>query len=188
MTLADSLRPADRTRAFLYDLALVVGGGVLIGLSAQVAVPIPFSPVPVTGQTFAVLLLGGLLGSVRGASAVVAYLVQGVAGLPVFAGGGMGLAHLIGPTGGYLIGFVGAAYLTGYLAERGWNARVATVILAMALGNLVILGVGVTWLGALIGADRAFALGVLPFLVGDALKIALAATVLPLTNGAMKLS
>jgi biotin transport system substrate-specific component len=186
MTLAQSLRPVHRTHAFVYDLVVVIGGSFLIAASAHIALPVPFSPVPVTGQTFAVLFLGALLGSARGASAVLAYLGQGIAGLAVFAGGGAGIAHLAGPTGGYLVGFVGAAYVTGYLAERGWNSRVVSAAAAMALGNGVIYAVGAAWLGAFVGLERAFALGVLPFLVGDALKIGLATVLLPMTSALVR--
>ena len=185
MTLAALFRPAQRAHALLYDTTLVLGSSILIALSAQVALPVPLSPVPVTGQTFAVLFLGALLGGVRGASAVLAYLAEGLAGFPVFTGGGAGIAHLAGPTGGYLVGFVGAAYLTGSLAERGWNARVVSVVAAMALGSVVIYAFGATWLAAFVGADRALALGVLPFLVGDALKIGLAAAALPAIAASM---
>jgi biotin transport system substrate-specific component len=182
MTLAAHFRPAQRAHALTYDLALVLGGSILIALSAQLALPIPFSPVPVTGQTFAVVFLGALFGGVRGASAVLAYLAEGVAGFPVFSSGGAGFAHLAGPTGGYLVGFVGAAYLTGHLAERGWNARVWRVATAMVLGNVVIYAFGATWLAAFVGAGPALALGVVPFLAGDALKTALAAAALPVVT------
>lgn len=179
MTLAQTLRPAHHVLALLYDAVLILGGSILIALSAQVSVLIPLSPVPVTGQTFAVLFLGALLGSARGAAAVLAYLAEGIAGMPVFAGGSWGIMHLLGPTGGYLVGFVGAAYLTGFLAERGWNAKLYTVALAMLLGNVVLHAVGAVWLAFSVGFRNALALGVLPFLVGDALKVGLASVLLP---------
>ncbi len=180
MVYADLLRPTVRRTALLYDAALVLGGSLLIALSAQVAIPLPFSPVPVTGQTLAVLLVGALLGSRRGALAVVAYIAQGLAGLPVFAGGAAGLARLFGPTGGYLVGFVAAAFLVGLLAERGWDRRFGTTVAAMTLGNVVIYAVGATWLAVFVGGlPQAWSMGVLPFLPGDAVKIVLAAVVLP---------
>lgn len=180
MVYADILRPAVRRSAWLYDAALVLAGSWLIALSAQVALPLPFSPVPVTGQTLAVLLMGALLGSRRGSLAVLAYIAQGLAGLPVFAGGALGLARLFGPTGGYLFGFVIATYLVGLLAERGWDRRISTTAAAMALGNLVIYTVGALWLAPFVGGiDQALALGVAPFIPGDLVKIGAAALLLP---------
>ena len=180
MVYADLLRPSMRRSALLYDAALVLGGSLFIALSAQVAIQLPFSPVPITGQTLAVLLVGALLGSRRGALAVLAYIAEGLAGLPVFAGGAAGLARLFGPTGGYLVGFVAAAFLVGWLAERGWDRRFGTTIAAMTLGNVVIYSVGAVWLAVFVGGlSRAWSLGVLPFLPGDALKIVLAAVLLP---------
>ena len=180
MVYADLLRPTMRRSALLYDAALVLGASLVIALSAQVAIQLPFSPVPITGQTMAVLLVGALLGSRRGALAVLAYIAEGLAGLPVFAGGAAGLARLFGPTGGYLVGFVAAAFLVGRLAERGWDRRFGTTLAAMTLGNLVIYGVGAVWLAVFVGGlSRAWSLGVLPFLPGDAIKIVLAAVLLP---------
>jgi biotin transport system substrate-specific component len=180
MVYADILRPAVRRSALLYDAALVLAGSLLIALSAQVALLLPFSPVPVTGQTMAVLLVGALLGRRRGSLAVLAYIAEGMAGLPVFASGAAGPARLLGPTGGYLVGFVAAAYLVGLLAERGWDRRISTTAAAMALGNLVIYAVGALWLAPFVGGiDQALALGVAPFIPGDLLKIGAAALLLP---------
>lgn len=180
MVYADLLRPTVRRSAWVYDVALVLAGSWLIALSAQVAVPLPFSPVPVTGQTAAVLLVGALLGSRRGSLAVLVYIAQGAAGLPVFAGGAFGLSRVLGPTGGYLLGFVAAAFLVGLLAERGWDRRPLTTAAAMTLGNIVIYTVGALWLAVFVGGLRqALAVGVVPFLPGDLLKIAVAAILLP---------
>jgi biotin transport system substrate-specific component len=178
-TYADILRPRTAGRAAVYDLAAALVGSVLIALSAQAAVYLPYSPVPVTGQTLAVLLVGAMLGSRRGALAAVMYLGEGAAGLPVFAYGGFGVGYMLGPTGGYLLGFVPAAYAVGYLAERGWDRRPAATVAAMALGNLIIYALGATWLACLLGVGKALAGGVAPFLVGDAVKIAIAAALLP---------
>lgn len=179
VTVADLLRPCERRLAGFYDLALIVGGSLLIGLCAQVRILLPFGPVPVTGQTFAVLMIGALLGSHRGCLAVLAYLIEGAAGLPVFAFGG-GAAAFAGPTGGYLMGFLPAAYFTGLLAERGWDRRIGTTVLAMVLGNVVIYACGLFWLCCLMGAgQRVLTAGLYPFVVGDLLKIALAAILLP---------
>lgn len=178
-TIADLLRPCEKRRAALYDIALIIGGSLLIGLCAQVKILLPFSPVPITGQTFAVLMIGTLLGPWRGNLAVLAYIIEGAVGLPVFALGG-GFTVLIGPTGGYLVGFVPAAYITGLLAQKGWDRRIGTTVLAMVLGNIVIYAFGLFWLCCLMGINRAvLSVGLYPFIVGDLLKIALAAAVLP---------
>jgi len=185
MTFVDAI-PAGKlkTHAWLYDSFLVLGGSFLIALSAQIAIPLPFSPVPITGQTFAVLVVGMLLGRWRGTAAVFVYLAEGVLGLPVFAGGVAGLAKIAGPTGGYLVSFVPAAFLVGYLAEKGWDRKVSTTFFAMILGNIVIFGFGALWLAKFVGINQAISLGVLPFLAGDVVKIGLATIVLP---GAWKL-
>ena len=168
--------PLDWTRSAL----LVAGFSLLTALAAQVAVPLPFTPVPLTGQTFAVLLTGALLGPRLGALAMLAYLAEGAAGLPFFRAGAGGVGHLSGATAGYLFAFPAAAYLTGYLAERGWDRRYFPAAAAMALGSLVILAGGWAWLTALTGdAVQAFRLGVGWFIVGDLVKIALAAAALP---------
>ncbi len=168
--------PLDWTRSAL----LVVGFSLLTALAAQVVVPLPWTPVPLTGQTFAVLLTGALLGSRLGALAMLAYLAEGALGLPFFRGGAGGVGHLSGATAGYLLAFPAAAYVTGHLAERGWDRRFLTAAAAMALGSLVILACGWGWLTLLSGnAAQAFRLGVAPFLPGDVLKIVLAAAALP---------
>lgn len=160
----------------------VVAASLLIVLGAQVQVRLPFSPVPVTLQTFAVLLAGALLGSRRGALAVLAYLAQGLMGLPVFAGWRGGVAHLLGPTGGYLLGFVAAAFVTGVLFERGWGAKPISAFLALLAGNAVIYALGLPWLALYVGAGRAVALGLAPFVIGDAAKIVCAAALLYSSN------
>ena len=176
-TMAGALAaPMDWTRSAL----LVAGFSLLTALAAQVVVPLPWTPVPLTGQTFAVLLTGALLGPRLGALAMLAYLAEGAAGLPFFRAGAGGVAHLSGATAGYLFAFPAAAYVTGHLAERGWDRRFVTAAAAMALGSLLILAGGWAWLTFLTGdAARAFRLGVGWFLVGDLVKIALAAGALP---------
>ena len=168
--------PLDRVRS----VVLVVAFSLFVALAAQVAVPLPWTPVPVTAQTFAVLLTGALLGSRLGALALLAYLAEGAVGLPFFQGGTGGLAPLFGPTAGYLFAFPAAAFVTGYLAERGWDRRYLPAAAAMATGSLVILAGGWAWLAIFLrsGAE-AFRMGVAPFLFGDLLKIALAAAALP---------
>lgn len=167
-------------RPHLHEAILVLAGSALIAVSAWIAVPLPFSPVPVTAQTFAVLLVGSALGARRGAAAAIAYLGEGSLGLPVFAGGSGGAHVLAGPTGGYLAGFVAGAWLCGFLAERGWDRRVLTTVVSMVLGNVAILLPGVLWLSRFVGTERVLALGLTPFLPGDVVKIAAAAVILPL--------
>jgi biotin transport system substrate-specific component len=170
--IADVIRPANAKTAWIYDAALVAGFSLVIALGAQVAIPLPFTPVPVTLQTLAVLLAGCMLGSGRGALAVIAYLGEGFAGLPVFSGGTAGLSHLLGPTGGYLLGFVAAAFVVGMFAERGAaRSRLGTLVM-LIVGNVVLYVPGVIWLGVYTGMDRAVSLGFLPFVVGDLLKTA----------------
>ncbi|SFP28414.1 biotin transport system substrate-specific component [Amycolatopsis arida] len=166
--------------ALARDITLVVAGAALTGLAAQVVLPVPGSPVPMTGQTFAALLVGAALGWRRGGAALLLYLVAGAAGVPWFNGGSAGL---FGASAGYVVGFVFAAALVGALAGRGGDRTPLRTAGTMALGNLVIYAVGVPWLMATASLDLTggLAKGVLPFLVGDALKIAVAAGLLPAT-------
>ena len=177
-TVVDVFRPDEKISAILYDSIVVICGSLILCLSAQVKVYLPISPVPITGQTFAVLMLAALLGSRRGVLAIIAYLIEGASGLPVFAGG-IGPAVLIGPTGGYLVGFVAAAYVVGRLAEMGWDRRVITTIAAMLAGEIALYTFGVCWLAIMTNIRTALVIGLYPFIVGDILKIALAAAVLP---------
>ena len=155
---------------------LAVGGTVLLAISAKVQVP--FWPVPMTMQTFVVLMLGIAYGSRLGASTGVLYLVEGAVGLPVFAKGA-GMAYLIGPTGGYLIGFVIAMYVVGLLAEKNWDRSVIGIIGAMLIGEVIIFVLGVGWLATIIGFNKAIAGGLTPFLFAEFFKIALAASTVP---------
>ena len=179
-TLSTVLRPASRGLTLLYDAATVAVSSIAIALSGQIAIPLWFTPVPVTLQTLAVLLVGASLGWRKGSLAVILFLAEGAAGLPVFSAWGSGIAHLVGPTGGYLTGFLVAAALTGFLAERGWDRTPARAALAMFFGNVAIYLVGLSWLAAFVGLERAPALGLYPFVVGDCLKIAVATGALPL--------
>ncbi len=165
--------------ALLWKAALVLGGSALIAIAAQISVPM--FPVPMTLQTLAVLLVGLTFGSRLGAITLIAYLAEGAMGLPVFAGGKMGVATLMGPTGGYLFGFVAAAFVTGWLAERGWDRSVVLTALAMAIGNLVLYVPGLFQLQLVTGAEWAkiWAWGAGPFLIGDAVKLVIAALVVP---------
>lgn len=159
-------------------LLLAVAGSLLLALSAQVEIPLV--PVPITMQTFVVLVIGVAYGWRLGALTLLLYLVEGAAGLPVFAGGAAGIGVLVGPTGGYLLGFVVAAAVCGWLAEKGWGRRPTTTFAAMFIGTLIIYAFGLMQLGTVIGWDKpVLELGLYPFLVGDLLKIALAMVVLP---------
>lgn len=160
------------------DAALVLGGAALTGLAAQVVLPVPGSPVPFTGQTFAALVVGAALGWRRGGVSMLLYLVAGALGLPWFNGGTSGLS---GASAGYIVGMVVGATLVGALAARGGDRTVGRTLATMAVGNVVIYAIGVSWLigSTGFGVGHALAVGVLPFLIGDAVKIALAAGVLP---------
>lgn len=160
------------------DIALVAGSAAFVGLAAQVAIPLPFTPVPLSGQTFAVLLSVAALGAARGALGMLLYAVAGVAGLPWFAGQQSGWSI---PSFGYVLGFVLAAVVVGALARRGADRTVARTAGLMVVGNLCIYAVGVPWLMASVGTGfgHALVLGVAPFLVGDAVKILLASMLLP---------
>jgi len=175
-TVADVLRPSEKRYAFVYDVALIIGGSLVIGVSAQIAVGYP---VPITAQTFAVLMIAALLGARRGTACLVTYLGEGAIGLPVFAQGKSGVVAFGGPTGGYLVGFVVAAFVVGLLAEKGWDRKFQTTVLAMIIGNIIIYAFGQIWLWNLIGVRTALSLYLLPFIPGDLLKIALAAALLP---------
>jgi biotin transporter BioY len=164
---------------FLWDVVLVVGFACLTAALAQISFWI--GPVPITGQTFAVLLTGALLGSRRGALSQLSYLAIGATGIPYWfaLGGPAGIARLVGPTGGYLVGFVAAAFLVGWLAERGWDRRVWTAIPAMLSGSVVIYIFGLSWLAHFISGGSLLQAGLYPFVIGDFIKVVAAALVLP---------
>ena len=176
LTLADVAVPRPH---LLSNAVLVVGAGLLTALSARIEIAVPWSLVPITGQTFAVLLSGAVLGARRGFLAQGLYLAAGAAGLPVFAGGAAGAHIFAGPTGGYLAAFPLAAALTGWLAERGWDRRFPTMLAAMLLGSAVIFGLGLAGLARFVPAETLLAQGLLPFLPGDLIKSSLAALVFP---------
>jgi biotin transport system substrate-specific component len=192
ITIGDFLVPvmvSERIGARLRHLALIVAGALLIALSANISIPVPGSPVPVTGQTFAVLLVGGALGYRRGLLATLLYLGLGLL-LPLYAQHHSGIetfgklqdGHLLlGTNGGYLLGFVFAAALVGRLAELGWDRHIGGALGAMFLGNLVIYAVGLPWLMAATQKDLGWVIanGLTPFLIGDALKLLLAAGLFP---------
>ena len=177
-TLADTLWSQSVPR----NLLLAVAGSLALVASAKAQVP--FWPVPMTMQTFVVLVIGMTFGWRLGAATVLLYLAEGATGLPVFANSperGIGFAYMVGPTGGYLAGFVLAAAVTGFLAERGFGRTVVSAFAVLLAGVVAIYLPGVLWLGAVVGFDKPLlSLGVLPFLPAELLKVALAAAVLPL--------
>jgi biotin transport system substrate-specific component len=170
-----ALAPLDSVRS----AGLVIVFSLFIAACAQFTIHI--GPIPITGQTFAVLLTGMLLGSRLGAAAVIAYLIEGAIGLPFFAGGGAGLVRFLGPTAGYLVAFPAAAFIVGAFAEHGWDKRYETAVAAMAIGSAIIFLGGWAWFAILTNTSpvAAFKLAVMPFLLGDVIKIALGAAVLP---------
>ncbi|GAA6754885.1 biotin biosynthesis protein BioY [Thermus sp. 2.9] len=174
-------------RTLARDLSLILAGSLFVALTAQVAIPLPFTPVPLTLQTLGILLVGAALGSRLGFLALLAYLLEGAMGLPVFAGGTGGVARILGPTGGFLLAFPLAAGLVGLLVERfGLDRSFFGTLLAMLLGNALLYLVGLPWLGAwLVGVGKftgmggLLAMGLFPFLPGDLVKAVLAALLLP---------
>lgn len=178
-TLANVIWPA-KSNTMVRNVFLAIAGSLLLWVSAKIH--IPFYPVPMTMQTFVVLGLGAAFGWRLAMATVLLYLVEGAAGLPVFSGTpekGLGLAYMAGPTAGYLVGFVAASGLVGWLAQKGADKNVFKMFAAMLLGSAVIYLFGVTWLSSLIGTEKALTFGIMPFLYGDLLKSALAAALFP---------
>jgi biotin transport system substrate-specific component len=166
---------SDRTADAMRILVLVVLGTVLLTVAAKINLPLPF--VPMTLQTLVVLVIGAVYGWRLGTATVLVYLVEGAIGLPVFAGPSGGLAALLGPTAGYLFGFVVAAFVTGLLSGRGWDRSVLRLFVAMSIGHISILALGFAWLafGMKLGTEKAWLVGVLPFLAASIVKSALGA-------------
>lgn len=164
-----------RQSGLLRDAMLILTGSWIVAACAQIEIPL--WPVPVTGQTFGVLLIGAMLGRKRGAAAMAGYLLQGSIGLPFFAGGASGFHHLAGPTGGYLIGFIAAAWITGLLFERGWGRSFGPACGVMALATAAIFVAGLAWLAAFVPMEGVLQAGLFPFIPGGILKIAAAAAV-----------
>jgi biotin transporter BioY len=177
LTLSGATLSNIKTLSFVRDLALVMVFAVLTGLSAQLKIEI--GAVPITAQTLVVLLSGVLLGSKKGAASQAAYLFMGLSGLPWFARGG-GLAYLFSPTFGYILGFVLAAFVTGFLTEKGWGKNIKTMILALLFGELAIYSLGLLWLYPFVGTEKVFIVGFYPFILGEFLKLSLIILFLPL--------
>lgn len=172
---------AVRRTGILVDAALVVTGALLVAASAQIRIPLPFTPVPITGQTFGVLLVGASLGPWHGASSLSLYVLLGGLGLPFYAGASGGWDIIGGATGGYLLSYPIAAWATGKLAERGWDRKIGSSIGAMLTGNVIIYLIGLPWLAWQVntGLEKTLELGLYPFIPGDTLKLYLAAALLP---------
>jgi len=184
LTIGDFLVPirvSDRLHTRLRHIALIAIGVLLIAAGAKISIIIPGTPVPITGQTFGVLVAGGALGFRRGIAATGIYVLLGVVGLPFFALNKTGIEVLWGTNGGYLIGFIVAAAIVGRLAELGWDRNILGAIGAMLIANAAIYVIGVPWLAAVagFGPDEAIQKGLVPFVVGDLIKLALAAVVFP---------
>lgn len=167
--------PQDRNARLVVQVLLVLVGTALLALAAKITVP--FWPVPMTLQTLAVFLISAVYGRNLAVATLLAYLVQGAIGMPVFATGA-GLSYIVGPTGGYLAGFVVAAAIVGHAADKGLDRKLFVMFGAMMLGEVAILALGAAWLAVLMGAEKALAFGVGPFIVTDVVKIALAAVTL----------
>lgn len=175
-TLADRLF----ARGVTMDIVLIAAGAALTAIAAQVQVPL--WPVPITGQTLAVLLVGSSLGALRGTLAMVLYAVLGMVGLPVFSDASSGMGVILGPTGGYIVGFMFAAAFTGWVAQRSWDRRILRSLLAFTGGTIVTFLVGLPWLAVTLGLDlqQTLQAGLYPFIVGGAVKAVMAAGVVTL--------
>lgn len=163
----------------LRTAAVVTGMALIIALCARIEIPLPFTPVPLTGSTLGVLYAGALLGSRRGAASVGLYLLLGLVGLPFYAGGASGAGHFVGATGGYLIGFLPAAWLCGRLSERGWDRSPLTAFGQMLLSSTIIFACGLAVLSFYVPKGELLAKGLYPFLLGDLFKSSLSAALLP---------
>lgn len=172
--------PQQRGYRIAAQLFAALAGSIILALSSKFSVP--FWPVPMTLQVLAVFLIGAAFGRNLAFATVVLYLAEGVAGLPVFAGGG-GAAYLLGPTGGYLVGFVFAAYVAGWAAEKGFDRQPLKLLAAMLVGEVIILGLGAAWLAVLLGTEKALTFGIGPFIVTDLVKIALAVAIVTGVRG-----
>ncbi|EQC50599.1 biotin transporter BioY [Bacteriovorax sp. DB6_IX] len=164
-------------KGHLTNLLLIVAGVVFLALMAQVAIELPFSPVPITGQTLGVLIIGSLYGARRATMTTLSYLVVGAVGMPVFSAGSFGLAKILGPTGGYLIGFVIAAAVMGIFAQHKKDRNLWHALVSFAIGHTLVFACGLTWLSFYVGVDKTFQLGLFPFIPGMIVKTVLAAGV-----------
>jgi len=179
---AATLRTATiPSSSVLTDAALIVVGAGIIAASAQISIKLPFTPVPITGQTFSVLVVGASLGMIRGAASALLYVLVGMLGAPIYASGNGGLDVITGASGGYLVGYPFVSALTGWLAEQRWDRRFSSAVGAMLTGNVVIYLFGLPWLAVVLntGLEKTLELGLYPFVPGDTFKLYLAAAALP---------
>jgi biotin transporter BioY len=179
LTLIEAVLPRveNKILEITKDVVLVLSFAILTGISAKLKIEI--EPVPITFQTFAVLLSGALLGSKKGAISQLTYLLMGLSGLPWFARGG-GISYLLSPTFGYIVGFIFTAFFVGWLSERGFDRQIVTAILAMLIGNILLYIPGLFWLARFVGLGKVLSVGFYPFIIGDLLKILLAGLTLPM--------
>jgi biotin transporter BioY len=180
LTYSEIFKPKDKIYGIVYDFVLVITLSLLVGISAKIKIFLPFTPVPITFQTFSVLFFSVLLGSKKSLYMILTYILEGIIGLPVFSKGG-GVEYFLGPTGGYIIGFLVAGYVVGFLAEKGFDKNFFTTLLTMVIGNIIIYFFGIIWLSKFVGGiTNAIILGVVPFIIGDSIKIFLSGIFLPL--------
>lgn len=174
-TLYSRIQPST----LLAELPLLATFNLVLVACSYLSFTLPFSPVPITGQTFGILLIAMALGRVRGLAVVMAYLLEGAVGLPVFAGGSAGIVKFVGPTGGYLVGFAVSAYVVGYLADKGWDKSFTKTTIAMILGTALIFITGLAQLSFFVPSEILFEMGFIPFIPGAIVKIAVASVILP---------
>jgi biotin transporter BioY len=180
-TYAEMFKPKEKVYQIIYEIGLVIVISLLIGICANIKIFLPYTMVPVTLQTFAVLFFSLLLGARRSLYVLLAYIFEGMVGLPVFSKGS-GVSYLLGPTGGYILGFLASGYVVGFLAEHGFEKNFFTTIFALVIGNIIIYFFGILWLAKFVsGINNAVKLGVIPFLVVDSIKILFCATIFPLS-------
>jgi len=177
MIIINKIETLTKRQSVAITISAAFAGSLIIALLARLSIPVPFSPVPITGQVFGILFLGAVLGSRIGTLSVIMYISEGLIGLPVFAGGSLGFLYLLGPTGGYLIGFIPAVYLVGYLSEIGFTNKIYTTLIIMIFGTLVIFIFGISWLAISAGFETALSIGLYPYLSWAAIKIILATVV-----------
>lgn len=177
MLTTNKIKQLTKGQTFALSIGISFAGSILLALLARLSIPLPFSPIPITGQTFGILFLGGLLGSRMATLSIVFYIMEGIVGLPVFAGGSLGPLYLLGPTGGYILGFIPSAYFVGYLSENGWNRNVLLTSMSMVIGTFLIFLFGVSWLSLMAGLSTAISIGFIPYLPGAVVKIALATVI-----------
>lgn len=168
--LIESIRPKSHAKSIIFDSGCVLTGSLLIALCAHITIPLWFTPVPITMQMFAILLIPGLLGSTRGTLATVAYILEGILGFPFFSGGKSGIAVFASPTGSYLIGMIISSFVVGKILELGWNKKFSLTFITLLIGSVITLAIGSLGLIHFVGLKKAFTLGAAPFLAGDAFK------------------